>query len=49
VLASAGFAAYVDTRRTREQLVSLRVTGALVMVAIGLLLVVRYGAAALSL
>jgi len=49
VLASAGFAAYVDTRRTREQLVSLRVTGALVMVAIGLLLVVRYGAAALGL
>ena len=49
VLASAGFAAYVGTRRTREQLVSLRVTGALVMVAIGLLLVARYGAAALAL
>lgn len=48
VLASAGFAAYVDTVRTEERLVSLRVTGSLMMVLIGVMLVLRYGAWALA-
>jgi uncharacterized membrane protein YraQ (UPF0718 family) len=43
VLAAAGFAAYVDTVRTEERLVSLRVTGSLMMVLIGVMLVLRYG------
>ncbi len=49
IVASAGFAAYVDRIRTRERLVSIRVTGSLVMVMIGFLLLLRYALVALSL
>ena len=42
IVASAGFAAYVDRVRTEERLVSLRVTASLMMVAIGLILLLRY-------
>jgi len=42
VIASAGFAAYVDRVRTEERLVSLRVTASLMMVVIGLMLLLRY-------
>jgi hypothetical protein len=44
VIASAGFAAYIDRVETEERLISLRVTGSLVMVMIGSLLLFRYGA-----
>jgi hypothetical protein len=47
VIASSAFAAYVDRMETRERLVSLRVTGSLVMVMIGTLLFLRSLAEAL--
>jgi hypothetical protein len=49
IIASASFAAYVDRVKTRERLVSIRVTGSLVMVMIGFLLFLRYALVALSL
>lgn len=42
VVASSAFAAYVDRVDTRERLISIRVTGSLVMVLIGGLLLLRY-------
>lgn len=42
VVSSAAFAAYIDRVSTEEKLISLRVTGSLVMVMIGSLLVIRY-------
>jgi len=42
IVASAGFAAYVDRVRTEERLVSLRVTASLMMVVMGLVLLLRY-------
>lgn len=42
VVSSAAFAAYIDRVRTEERLISLRVTGSLVMVMIGSLLLLRY-------
>ena len=49
VIASSAFAAYVDRVKTRERLISLRVTGSLVMVMIGGMLFLRYLAVALAL
>jgi cytochrome c biogenesis protein CcdA len=42
IIAAAGFAAYIDRVETQERLISLRVTGSLVMVMIGSLLIYRY-------
>jgi hypothetical protein len=42
VVSSSAFAAYVDRVDTRDRLISLRVTGSLVMIMIGGLLLVRY-------
>ncbi len=42
VIASAGFAAYIDRVETQEKLISIRVTGSLVMVLIGSMLFIRY-------
>jgi hypothetical protein len=49
VIASSAFAAYVDRVKTREKLISLRVTGSLVMVMIGGMLFLRYLAVTLAL
>jgi hypothetical protein len=49
VVASSAFAAYVDRVDARDKLISLRVTGSLVMVMIGVLLFVRSLAEALLL
>lgn len=42
IVSSAAFAAYIDRVETQERLVSLRVTGSLVMVMIGAVLIYRY-------
>lgn len=42
IVSASAFAAYIDRVETQERLVSLRVTGALVMVLIGAMLVYRY-------
>lgn len=42
IIAAAAFAAYIDRVETQERLISLRVTGSLVMVMIGSLLVYRH-------
>jgi hypothetical protein len=42
IISAAAFAAYIDRVETQERLISLRVTGSLVMVMIGGLLVYRY-------
>ncbi len=42
IIAAAAFAAYIDRVETQERLISLRVTGSLVMVMIGSLLVFRH-------
>lgn len=42
IVSAAAFAAYVDRVETEERLISLRVTGSLVMVLIGAMLVYRY-------
>jgi hypothetical protein len=42
IISSAAFAAYVDRVETQERLISLRVTGSLVMVLIGGMLIYRY-------
>ena len=42
IISSAAFAAYIDRVETQEKLVSLRVTGSLVMVLIGGMLIYRY-------
>lgn len=42
VVSAAAFAAYVDRVETEEKLISLRVTGSLVMVLIGGMLFIRY-------
>ncbi len=42
VIASAGFAAYIDRVETQDQMISIRVTGSLVMVLIGGILFIRY-------
>lgn len=42
IVSSAAFAAYIDRVETQEKLISLRVTGSLVMVLIGGMLIYRY-------
>jgi len=42
IIAAAAFAAYIDRVETQERLISLRVTGSLVMVMIGGVLIYRY-------
>lgn len=42
IISAAAFAAYIDQVETQERLISLRVTGSLVMVLIGGMLVYRY-------
>ena len=42
IVSSAAFAAYIDRVETQERLISLRVTGSLVMVLIGGMLIYRY-------
>jgi hypothetical protein len=42
IVSAAAFAAYIDRVETQDRLVSLRVTGSLVMVMIGAILVYRY-------
>lgn len=42
IISSAAFAAYIDRVETQERLISLRVTGSLVMVLIGGILIYRY-------
>ncbi len=42
VIASAGFAAYIDRVETQDKMISIRVTGSLVMVLIGGMLFIRY-------
>jgi len=42
IISSAAFAAYIDRVETQERLISLRVTGSLVMVLIGGMLIYRY-------
>lgn len=42
IISAAAFAAYIDRVETQERLISLRVTGSLVMVLIGGMLVYRY-------
>ncbi|NOQ54163.1 MAG: hypothetical protein GQ558_06125, partial [Thermoplasmata archaeon] len=42
VIASAGLAAYIDRVETQDKMISIRVTGSLVMVLIGGMLFIRY-------
>ncbi len=42
IISSAAFSAYIDRVETQERLISLRVTGSLVMVLIGGILIYRY-------
>jgi hypothetical protein len=42
IIAAGAFAAYIDRVETQERLISLRVTGSLVMILIGSILIYRY-------